>query len=185
VAELLPESQWTEPDGDWCAHPEWWHSEGCDPAEAEVGWFLWGLVRLLQPELVVELGCRTGTSTVRLGEAVRDNGHGHVVAVEIGLEAAQEAGRVCADLPVTVVVADADRWAPSQPVDLLFVDTGPEGRGDLIRRLRPWLSTVVVHDTKPGRLPACELDVLRAGGVLGDVLTFRTPRGLTICEVVR
>lgn len=181
MAELLPESQWTGPDGDWCPHPEWWHAVGCEPAEDEVGLFLAGLVRLVQPELVVELGCRAGTTTVRLGEAVRDNGHGRVVAVDIDLDAAQAAGRVCADLPVDVVVADADRWTPCGPVGLLFVDTDIAGRGDLIRRLRPWLSLVVVHDTKPGRDPADELAAL--DGVIRNALTFHTPRGLTICEV--
>lgn len=39
---------------------------------------LYGLVRMMQPEVVVEAGCNNGCSTAAIALALRDNGHGRL-----------------------------------------------------------------------------------------------------------
>lgn len=49
------ESRWT-PARDWCPHPEYWHSPDSEATEVEVSEFIGSLVRLIQPEFVLEIG---------------------------------------------------------------------------------------------------------------------------------
>ena len=63
------EGQWEVPDG--------------TSSEVEMGDFLYGLVRMLKPALVVETGTYLGHSTRLLVEACFDNGFGKVVSCDV------------------------------------------------------------------------------------------------------
>ena len=49
----------------------------------EQGDLLYTLVRLKQPDLVVEFGASMGISTLYLGSALQDNGHGEMITTEL------------------------------------------------------------------------------------------------------
>src|SRR5437870_1468065 len=51
--------------------------------EVEVSEFLWGLVRLLKPKQILETGCYTGVSSLFMAQALKDNGFGGLVTLEI------------------------------------------------------------------------------------------------------
>jgi hypothetical protein len=52
-------------------------------SETELGEFLYGLVRMLKPALVVETGTYKGHTAFKLGRAVRDNIYGKAVSCDI------------------------------------------------------------------------------------------------------
>jgi len=183
---MRPESTWTRPS-DFCPRPEHWHAPDAMSTEAEVSEGLAGLVRLTQPETVVELGAAWGHTTLMLGGAVRLNGHGRVTAVEIDRSAAQAAAWQCRGLPVDVVTADVYKWSPPEGIDFLFVDAGdPPDRPRMLAYMRPHLArgaVAVFHDAAPhhGLLPG--LEALQAKGLIKRFIVLRNPRGLCIAEV--
>lgn len=48
-----------------------------------LGEFLYGLTRTLRPELIVEIGCFIGLSTHHFAQALRENGKGKILAVDL------------------------------------------------------------------------------------------------------
>jgi len=51
--------------------------------ELETAEFLWGLVRLLKPAKILETGTYTGISALYMAQALRDNGFGRLITLEI------------------------------------------------------------------------------------------------------
>jgi len=183
---MRPESTWTPPC-EFCPHPEHWHAPDAMSTETEVSEAIASLLRLTQPEVIVELGSAWGHTTHMLGVAARHNGHGRVTAVDIDQAAAQHAAHRCRGLPVDVVVADVYKWSPPEGIDFLFVDAGdPPDRTRMFAHLRPHLArgaVAVFHDAAPhhGLLPG--LEALQARGLIRRFIVLRNPRGLCIAEV--
>jgi predicted O-methyltransferase YrrM len=89
------------------------------PISAEGGKLLYGLVRAMRPETVVEFGASYGISTLYLAAAAADNGTGHVFTTELSKKKAaaaranlDEAGVGTA---VTVLPGDALETLTSVP----------------------------------------------------------------------
>lgn len=86
---------------------------------------LYALIRILKPEVVVELGSWEGCSTTHIATALSINGRGHVTAVDIDAGAG---GSFPPNLTAlrTTVTGDAIAWLATQPdesIDFLFEDT--------------------------------------------------------------
>lgn len=152
------EDRWTRPSA-WQPNPGWWHAPDPDSAEDEVADLLWGLVRALQPELVVETGTAHGRTAARLCDALEANGHGRLVTFEADPDRARACAGVLAGRPATVIAArsltqhglpgDVTTHAPrfDQPVGLLFSDSDPGCRVAEVLQFEPeWF---VLHDTAP------------------------------------
>jgi predicted O-methyltransferase YrrM len=96
---------------------------------------LWAVAALVRPNLVVELGTRTGVSTRTLADAIAPWGGTVVTADPVNVS-----GYV-ADVPCQFVHMSGEAlfrvW--STPLPLLYIDTDPHG----YRQTRHWLDTWV------------------------------------------
>jgi hypothetical protein len=75
------EAQFTRPSAE-CPNPELWHTWDIQGTEVEVIEMVAGLVRGLQPEVVLETGTSRGFMAYRVAMALRENGHGHLHTYE-------------------------------------------------------------------------------------------------------
>lgn len=116
--------------------------------------FLYGLVRLERPKIVVELGTGLGRSAFRMAQAARENGVGHVWTVDdfraFHESPLDELSRRRDELGLrdwlTFVAQRIEDFHPPGPVDLLFADYGGPAP-------REWLaprSSIVIHGAKEG-----------------------------------
>lgn len=153
--------------------------------EREVQEFVWGLVRALKPNLVVETGSYHGSTAEVIGNALEDNGCGHLLSIERDSELANAATSRCAHLPrVTIVHADSltfptTRWPSDRcPIDLLIID-GADERDQECRAFIPFLAPkaiVLRHDAIVGT-------PVRDGELDGfDTVILNTPRGLSLSQ---
>lgn len=62
--------------------------------EVETLWLLWALVRRSKPELVLETGTLRGVGTMALASALKENGRGKLVSLEVDRNRALEAYNV-------------------------------------------------------------------------------------------
>lgn len=132
--------------------------------ELEVADFLWGLVRALRPELVLESGTGRGISTRFLAYACKENNHGRVVTFEPDPSIAAAARPLFRLLPVELRDGNTLGWDGPTP-DLVFLDSFPPS----VRaaEMTYWLAQPVllaIHDANRYDLPAG--------------LEFPTPRGM-------
>lgn len=191
-----PESRFIAAD-ERCPHPERWHSTDGDSTEAEVSELIGGLVRALQPDVVVETGAAFGQTTTVIAKALRGNEHGHVYSLETDparVEYARDALLFYDPYEhAEIVEASSLEWEPPAPIDLLFSDSNYETRVPEFLHFRPWLragSIVVFHDTAPERgahrIPSGNDLRSEIEAQLGAILSFvhlPTPRGVTIAGV--
>lgn len=173
----------------WCPNPGWWSADDDQATEREVTELVAAFVRALQPELVVETGSYTGQTSEAIAQALVWNCHGHLVTVEIDPERAQQVSDALAGMPATVICAAAGdvlaSWLRDSgvPVGFAWLDSGPKSRRGELASLLPYLddgAVIGVHDTRPGRPIAGVLD-----RDAFDVLTLRTPRGVSFAQVRR
>lgn len=124
-------------------------------AELELMDFMYFLVRLLKPELIVEGGCHVGLSSYALGRAVQDNGHGEVITSDTDIECVKAAEKRCAGLPVTVNHCSVF-GLPLEHADFLYLDCdnqkgtqrpADEIRLEVLKHAKPG-ALVLVHDTR-------------------------------------
>lgn len=178
------ESVFTRPT-DRCPYPELWHSDNADASEWEVIEFLGGLVRALQPELVVETGTHQGYAAQSMALAIEKNGHGHLITIEINHNSVVAARIMLPDW-VEVVEGSSFEWVPNPPrtINLLYVD-GAKDRVGEFTHLAPWLvkgSIVVFHDTAHEWMDNEMRRVIDTYPV--HAISLPTPRGLTIMEML-
>lgn len=177
------ESTWT-PARPWCPHPEYWTSTDDHSTEIEVSALVGAFVRALQPEYVVETGSCWGQTAEQIGLALKANGHGRLVTLEVDPIKVQYTRDRCAGLPVECRQQSSLDFRPEEPIGFAFIDSLLELRGPEIERYRPNFTTgavVGIHDTGPQFGPfGAEI-----GFMFGDrVLNLRTPRGVTFVQIV-
>jgi hypothetical protein len=134
--------------------------------ELEVGDCLWGLVRGLRPELVLESGTGQGISTRFLAAALSENLHGRLVSFEPDAELAAATRKKLKGLPAEIRPGDTLGWDGPAP-QLVFLDSFPRERREA--EISHWLARpvlLIIHDAHRYQLP--------------DGLSFPTPRGLWI-----
>jgi predicted O-methyltransferase YrrM len=165
--------------GAWSAADEW-------AVEFEVADFLFGLVRLLKPKILLETGCYKGYSTSAISSALSANGFGKLYTCDLDTERMKEALARCGSngntFGFTVSGLELIGMVP-HPVDFAFLDSGAEPqRADEAFLLNEKLSAdswVAVHDTlNPSGSPNTKQEIERRLG--WKSLTFPCPRGLTL-----
>lgn len=106
--------------------------------------FLYALVRVTKPALVLELGTGLGVSARFIAEALSANGCGDLLSIEPDRELAMRSNTLLGDFPVVV----SWRVPKGRTPDLVFIDSGYERRQADITE---WLTNgyqglVCVHD---------------------------------------
>lgn len=183
--KIGPESRFTKPRPD-CPHPEYWSSTDDDSTEIEVSELVGGLVRGLQPNFCVETGTAWGQTTETIGQALRANGRGHLVTLEVDAERVRYSQRRCDGLPVTVLQQSSMTWTPSEQIDFAWFDSLFPLRAAEFRRYLPHMrrgAIVGFHDTGPQHPLRPDIDALADEGLL-RVTYFPTPRGFALGEVL-
>lgn len=187
--ELQPESRFFQPTGR-CRNPERWHSTDGDSTEREVAEFIGALVRVCQPEVVVELGTAFGETAEFIVDALTRNGHGYLYTLETDPERVQHVrDRIPAAANWEIIQASSLEWEPppGTVIDVLFSDTLRDLRCEEIHRFLPYMcqaGLAAVHDSgwDVGPLRGwLENSLVKPG--LARAVDFPTPRGLTLLEL--
>ena len=169
------ESHHVSPTED-CPRPDLWGARDAAASEDEVGDFLYGLVRVLKPGVVVETGCYLGDTTLKINKALAENEYGVLYACDIQekyVNFVRE--RLGQALRVIVTRQEGISLVKSLPVvHLAFIDSG----GDRLEEAKALnLSRhgiLVLHDSR-------HESVKDFGKQLGMVEVFiPTPRGISI-----
>ena len=172
--------------------PQLWSMFDGYTAEIEVLDFLYTLVRLTKPQRVLETGTWLGRSAIAIASALRDNGIGHLVTIELNGEAAEVAARNIdgegLTTFVTLHVANSLVIELSDTYELALFDSDiPLRRAEFSRfydRLEPG-AIVLFHDTADHHIGS-------AAGVIGlmtmgmlEGIFLPTPRGIFLGRVVK
>lgn len=113
-------------------------------AESEMQTFLFGMVRMLKPRVVVETGTYRCFTAQALGAAVKHNGAGHVWTcdIEMGMGHLDK----LSGLPVTFVKCSSLDLPQLKEADFVFSDSAQELRAKEYELVKPGC-VFVVHDT--------------------------------------
>jgi prolipoprotein diacylglyceryl transferase len=183
---LQPEYHRPTPE---CPHPERWHMYDSMSAEVEVLDFLKALVTTIKPELVVETGTFSGLSTLRIAEALKQNGVGRVVTCEWDTKVYEAAKKRFAE-------SGLGKWIDARNesslemnvegrIDMLFCDSDVPLREKEVRRFLPQISPyglILMHDASSAMKSVREGALrLEAEGLI-SVLLLPTPRGLVLAQ---
>jgi predicted O-methyltransferase YrrM len=121
--------------------------------ETQTGTFLYGLLNILQPELVLETGTYTGVSAMYMGQALKDNGHGHIITLEISPVHKERAERLWVQTGVSPFVTCQQvaslEYQTSSQFDFIFLDSEPEFRFKELVKFYPNLKPggyIFIHD---------------------------------------
>lgn len=153
-----------------------WECDDETGAEIETQQFLYGLVRVLKPELVVETGTYKGVTAEVMARACKENNFGRVVTCD---PYDHRAGQSKSHLfyPLEFRYCRSFDLPELSEADLVFCDSDYEYRGTEILRCKPG-AVIVVHDTLTSHhsdYPPLEAMVKDLGG-----LNFTTARGFGI-----
>lgn len=183
--DLAPESQFTAPRPD-CPHPYRWHATDGQSTEDEVTTLVAAMVTALQPDFVVETGTCLGNTAEAIGRALRANGQGELVSLEISPRCVEIARKRCVGLPVSILEQSSLDYLPDRPIDFAFFDSLPPLRAQEFERYLPWMhgGTVVgFHDTAPHQPVRQYLQPLEERQLLVGALYLPTPRGVMFARV--
>lgn len=193
TGKRLSEGRWTKPS-EFCREPARWTSQDGDSTEWEVSELIGGLIRGLQPEVVVETGSAWGQTTKMIGQVLLANGHGTCYSIEPDPQRFAYVQWYChneiCDGAVKVVQGESlDFTPPEGHIDFLFSDSLYVLRAAELERFRPWMDEsgfVCVHDTAPGHghhpaeIADSDLHTLIEAVPGYRSLRLHTPRGLTL-----
>lgn len=118
------ESEFTKPSPN-CPHPELWHTYDIQGTEVEVITMVWGLIRGTQPDRVLETGTSRGFMASAIGQALRDNGHGHLHTYEPVPRTAAEAHVHTAGVRDWLTIHTQPSMVPWEygPIDFAWFDS--------------------------------------------------------------
>lgn len=178
------EASFTAPT-DQCPRPEHWHTYDIQGTEAEVIDMVGGLIRGLQPEVVLETGTSRGFMALTIGHALQANGHGHLHTYEPDERTFAEASTVV-DVE-TVTLHNQPSMVPwaHGPIDFAWFDSLVDLRWPEFDFYYPHMSdrcVVGFHDTaaKFGDWPT----PVRADERLRS-FDLPTPRGVILGRVIK
>ncbi len=197
IGPVGPESRFS--GSDWmCPDPSRWSSTDDHSTEIEVSEMLAGLVRGLQPEYIIETGSAWGQTSEAIGHALKKNGHGRIISLEVDSERVQYSKERCKGLPVECLEMSSMDYVPEEEIQFAFFDSLFPLRVPEYLRYYPYMkkgSIVAFHDTHPGhgggqfkvdwhRDLRTDIIVELEQKNLLKSLYFQTPRGILICEVI-
>lgn len=178
-----PESAFTEPSTI-CPRVDLWSAPDCMSSECEVTEFLYALVRLLKPAVVVETGCFIGATSVAIGRALKINRHGRLISCDLDAELVTHVREAVTSFQLPVQVNHCASMAlisKLSTVDLAFVDSGTNRLRE-VRALAPKMSrfgVIALHDTAPHHWQFGNSH-FESHGLQG--MYMNTPRGLTLFQ---
>lgn len=165
--------------------------------EVETGIFLYGLVRRMQPDVIVETGTSRGWSSACMALAMQDNGHGHVYTLDVEEYSGEKYDlreRLSLDDHLTFIQCDSRAWQPPDNIDVLFLDSDHT----LPFVLKEWQhfaphlnrrgAVVLIHDTMFARgcLRAASMRIAEDARAMHDhvgTVFFNSWRGLDIVQI--
>jgi predicted O-methyltransferase YrrM len=174
--------------------------------EVEVSEFIYSLVRVLKPTLMLETGTHKGISSTYIGQAMKDNGKGQLYTCEIFQENINDAQALWRDVGVQQHIICLNRESlklefPENTVfDMLFLDSEPQLRFDEFIKFWPMVKPggfIMIHDLHPnlghhGQVYYNELDwpygffVPKLGSYIKShevqTISLPTPRGCTLFQ---
>ena len=154
-------------------------------SETEVSNFLQSLVYLTKPLFVIETGTFQGDGSIALAEGLRKNKIGHMVTIELDPILADKARKQLLGYPVEVICGNSLTYTPTEPIDLLFLDSKRIMRKEEFLRFKPYLhkkSLIIWHDSsyrKQNHAVYDAIEELYHSGII-DRLLLPTPRGITL-----
>lgn len=151
-----------------------WSSPDATAAEYETQNLLFGLVRMLKPQVVIETGCHRGYTTTALRWAIKENGCGQFFTCDTDKRYAELAGGIhCSGR--TLIESHSQ-------IDFCFIDSGdPPYRIEEINVLVPRLRSgglMCLHDVCRDSTAVYE-HALKLGW---PHLIFRSVRGLAVFQ---
>jgi prolipoprotein diacylglyceryl transferase len=172
-----------------CPHPERWHMYDSMSAEVEVLDFLKSLVTTIKPELIVETGTFSGLSTLRMAEALKENGVGRIITCELDKKVYDAAKKRFAESGLGSWI-DARNESSLEikipgKVDMLFCDSDVPLREQEVRRFLPQVSPyglILMHDASSAMKSVREGALKMEAEGLISVLLLPTPRGLVLAQ---
>jgi hypothetical protein len=182
---MFPESQFTAPRSD-CPNPERWHAVDDQSTEVEVTALVGAMVTALQPDFVIETGTCIGRTTEVIARALKSNGQGELVSLDIDPARIQIARERCRDLPVSILEMSSLDFTPDRPIDFAFFDSLAKLRAQEFERYLPWMhsrTVVAFHDTGSHHPVRERLRPLEERGLLVAPLYLPTPRGVMFARV--
>lgn len=190
--EIFTEAKWGA--NDFVRDNNHWHCQDGDSTEIEVSLLVGAFVRAQQPTLVVETGTAWGQTTRFIGEALKENGHGHLVGLEIDDQRLAYSNWYCHELVcegwVSIVNTSSVEYTPTgeQRVDMLFSDSDCDLRVPELQHYAEFMDTdglIMFHDTAPGHCRSLQEKIEAEMGDKYRCIRLHTPRGLTIVEVLK
>lgn len=172
-----------------CLHPDHWHSNDADSAEFEVTELVAAFVRALQPEFVIETGTAWGQTAEAIGKALKANGHGELVTLDVDHDRVRFSDMRCIGLPVICLEIPSLNYVPVDRVDIGFAwfDSLVPLRSKEFMHFYKWMTpgkTIVgFHDTGPQHGLKPSIEELRRSGLLTPIY-LPTPRGVGFAQVL-
>ena len=123
--------------------------------ETDLGEFIYGLVRVLKPNNVLSTGVYTGISDMYIGQGLKDNGFGHLTAIEYEQTHLSRAERlwkvVGVHEQITGILKSSLEFNPpfGSSYDFMFLDSEPQIRYEEVERFFPFLNQggfLGIHD---------------------------------------
>jgi predicted O-methyltransferase YrrM len=172
-----------------CPEPQLWSMYDSMTAEVEVLDLIRSIVLALKPELVVETGAFAGVSSLRIADALRDNGRGRLLTCEMDPKVYEAAMARFRGSPLAALVdcrccASLDLKVDGR-IDLLYCDSDLAVREAEVRHFLPQMNPfglILMHDAG-SRFPVVREGAFRmeAEGLI-SVVAVSTPRGLVIAQ---
>lgn len=169
--ETLPEHS-----GTWTASDAW-------ASEREVAEFLYGLVRVLKPAVIIETGCYHGDTAKLIANAIIVNDFGHLYSCDINPAMIVAASMECAfgeNSPVTFALCTGEVLCSDIGiVDLAFLDSSGDRVAEALSLKLSPRGIVVLHDARRDTLK----EIVEKTG--WQQIFIDTPRGCAILQPKR
>jgi len=187
-------------EGEWNGTPSTYSAFNSGGVENEVGEFLYGMLRMMKPEWVLETGTHLGVGASYMGMALKDNFKGNLETVEFIPELHEQAkeriGKMGLTDYVTCYLMDVANFPVQHNYQFILLDTEPQTRFAEFLKFYPYLDEggyIFIHDLGRG-MQQMEIPNLGFGwpfGKMSEEMTqlmkdgkvrpfhFSTPRGIT------
>lgn len=172
--------------------------------ESEVGEFLYGLVRAIKPENILETGTHKGIASSYMALALKENNKGHLDTIEFDPQHYEEDYHMWDSLTISNYITlhemKSENFVTDKVYDLVLLDTEPDIRFEefiqFYNSVKPG-GIIIIHDLHPhlglSGLTAHGMEHFLFGDFrkyLGDfilkhevqVISLPTPRGITIFQ---
>lgn len=162
------------------SRPGTWKAQDAWASEMETGHFMYGLVRLLKPQVVIETGCHTGQTSREICSALVVNRTGFLYTCDTNPDMVRDAINHTAGQPILVSNVTGEELCRNTPsVDLAFIDSSGDRVAECMALQLSPIGIVVLHDA---RRPMLQEIVGKTGW---QQIFVDSPRGLAILQPKR